>query len=146
MHQGRLLTGINENRHLKDVTMHQARPNYQNVQNLPKGSFYLHIQPHLSRHTPNSGTGHYHEQTIQSLVLMFIHIVIPPSQGILFSHVLFQDFSQVSISSKKPFLIPSNLALSPPVYFPLYVVTLLLCLLYFTFYPVIHKPSLPTLS
>lgn len=43
---GKVLIRMNE------MTMHQARPNKENVQNQPKKQLlYLHIQPHLSRHT-----------------------------------------------------------------------------------------------
>ena len=93
-------------------------------------------------------TGYHQKQTAQSLVLIFIslfHLV----RTRVFSQVLIQDLSlsltQVPTSSKKRFLIPSTLALSPPLYIPLHAVTLLLCFLYFTFYQVIHEPRLFTL-
>ena len=95
-------------------------------------------------------TGYHQKQAAQSLVLIFIslfHLV----RTRVFSQVLIQDLSlslsltQVPISSKKLFLIPSTLALSPPLYLPLHAVTLLLCFLYFTFYQVIHEPRLFTL-
>ena len=93
-------------------------------------------------------TGYHQKQTAQSLVLIFIslfHLV----RTRVFSQVLIQDLSlsltQVPTSSKKLFLIPSTLALSPPLYIPLHAVTLLLCFLYFTFYQVIHEPRLFTL-
>lgn len=93
-------------------------------------------------------TGYHQKQTAQSLVLIFIslfHLV----RTRVFSQVLIQDLSlsltQVPTSSKKLFLIPSTLALSPPLYIPLHAVILLLCFLYFTFYQVIHEPRLFTL-
>lgn len=109
-------------------------------------SFQKAASTYTSKHLyHDSHQAEYHrQQTIQSLVPIFIllfHLLRIDSSP-KFS---FKSLSQVPISSKKVFPIPFNVALLPPLYLLLHVVTLLLCFLYFTFYQVIHKPRLSTL-